>query len=59
VYRLSELRECIRERFDWTLALDTRYQAIAWAMICDQLRVRDSYARTYPPGNILRLVRQW
>ena len=59
VYRLPELRERIRERFDWTLALDTRYQAIAWAMICDQLKVRDSYARAYPPGDILSLVRQW
>ena len=59
VYRLPELREPIRERFDGTLALDTHYQAIAWTMICDQLRVRDSYARTYPPGDILRLVRQW
>jgi hypothetical protein len=33
VYRLPQVRERIRERFDWTLALDARYQAIAWSMI--------------------------
>ena len=59
VYRLPEVRERIRERFDWTLALDARYQAIAWSMIWDQMGVRDGYTRTYPPGDILRLVREW
>ena len=36
VYRKTEVRARICERFDWTLALDRRYQAIAWTMIHDQ-----------------------
>jgi len=57
VYRLDEVRNRIKERFDWTLALNSRYQAIAWLMVFDQIDKRDSYARTYPPGNILKLAR--
>ena len=57
VYR--QVRDRIRERFDWTLALDMRYQAIAWSLIVDQMEMRDSYALAYPPGEILRLVREW
>ena len=53
------MRERIRERFDWTLALDAHYQAITWSMIGDQMGLRDGYAQTYPPGDILRLVREW
>lgn len=49
----------IRERFDWTLALDTRYQAIAWTLIWDQMEIRDSYARPYSPSDISRLVIEW
>jgi hypothetical protein len=58
VYRIPEVQERIRERFEWTLALDTRYryQAIAWALIADQMDTRDSYAQAYPAGDILRLV---
>ena len=61
VYRLPEVRERIRERFDWTLALDLRYQAIAWAMISDQMEMEkdNSYASVYPPSEILELVRDW
>lgn len=59
VYRLDEVRQRIRERFDWTLALNSRYQAIAWLMVLDQLEKRDSYSRTYPPGNILSIARDW
>lgn len=59
VYRSSQVRERIRERFEWTLALDMHYQAIAWALIEDQSRDRDGYGRAYSPGSILQLVREW
>lgn len=59
VYRKPQVRERIRERFDWTLALDMRYQAIAWTLIEDQMEVPDSYAHPYPSGDILRMVRGW
>jgi hypothetical protein len=59
IYLISDVRERIRERLDWTLALDMRYQTIAWALIEDQMQVKDSYARPYSPGEILKLVRFW
>ena len=61
VYRRPEVRERIRDRFDWTLALDLRYQAIAWSMIFDHMEMEKSknYASVYSPGNILELVRYW
>ena len=33
VYRDRNVRDKIRERFNWTLALDSRYQAIVWSML--------------------------
>lgn len=59
VYRTQKVRESIRDRFNWTLALDMRYQAIAWTLIFDQVNVSDSYARTYSPAQILELVREY
>lgn len=59
VYRLDEVRNRIKERFDWTLALNSRYQAIAWLMVLDQIEKRDSYAMSYPPGTILKIARDW
>ena len=35
VYQRAEIRKGIRDRFDWTLALDARYQAIAWGIIVE------------------------
>jgi len=35
VYRQQEVRDGIRDRFNWTLALDMRYQAIVWSMVVD------------------------
>lgn len=57
IYR--QVRERIRERFDWTLALDPRYQAIAWAMIVDQLSLSETYDQAYPVGVIHEMVRTW
>lgn len=59
LYRKNEVRAQIRDRFDWTLALDMRYQAIAWTLIDDQSKDRDSYARAYTPRVILDQVRVW
>ncbi len=33
VYRDRNVRDSIRERFNWTLALDSRYQVIVWSML--------------------------
>jgi hypothetical protein len=59
VYRNQEVRNSIRERFDWTLALDARYQAIAWSMIEDQMERRADYESAYTHGQISKLVRGW
>ena len=59
VYRKAEVRARICERFDWTLALDKRYQAIAWVMIYDQFQARNGFSQAYPAGEILNLVREW
>ena len=56
VYRLRQTQKIIRERLDWTLALDPRYQCIAWAMIYEQKETRDSYIRAFGLTKILELV---
>ncbi len=59
VYRSPEARRIIRERLDWTLALDPRYQCIAWAMIYEQKETRDSYVRSFSVAELLELVQDW
>jgi hypothetical protein len=59
IYRDQKVRESMRERFDWTLALDMCYQAIAWGLIVEQSELKDSYACSYPPSQILEIVREW
>ena len=59
VYRDPQARQVIRERLDWTLALDPRYQCIAWAMIYEQKETRDSYVRSFSVNELLQLARYW
>ncbi|MCL6447256.1 MAG: ATP-binding protein [Armatimonadetes bacterium] len=59
VYRMQEIREQFKERFDWTLALDKRYQAIAWTIIYDHLDKRDVFAQSYRATDILRMASEW
>lgn len=59
VYRNPQVRHDIRDRLYWTLALRPHYQAVAWAIIQDQMEPRDSYARTYVADKILTLCRDW
>ncbi len=59
LYLTQKVRDHIRERFEWTLALDTHYQAIAWTLIEHQIKDHDGFARAYPPSDILDLVRDW
>lgn len=54
-----QVREHIRERFDWTLALDPAYQAIAWSMCEAQMQLRDGYSQAYAGDEILGMVRFW
>lgn len=59
VYRSPQARQVIRERLDWTLALDSRYQCIAWAMIYEQKETRDSYVRSFSVAELLELAQEW
>ena len=60
VYRDRLVQDSIRDRLDWTLSLDKRYQAIAWSLVVDQMQTREGYARTYSAPEILSLVsREW
>ncbi len=59
VYRSADVRDAIRDRFNLTLALDKRYEAIACAMIVEQIEAHDSYARAYTAGDILRMGQEW
>ena len=52
VYADRAVRDKIQERFDLTLQLDARYQAIAWSIIVDQYDDRDSFARVYSSRDV-------
>jgi hypothetical protein len=58
-YLKDNVRKEIKNRLEWTLALDKRYQVIAWTMIVEQQRERDSYAKTFPVGELLEMVRDY
>ncbi len=59
VYRKQDVRKHISERFGWTLALDTRYQAVAWSLIEDQMSQSGGYETSYAPSDVLAMVQQW
>lgn len=59
VYRKDNVRDEMRKRFDWTLALDRRYKAIAYALIYDQMEDRDGYGKAYSLAAMLDLGRYW
>ena len=59
VYRREDVRGVMRERFEWTVALDARYQAIVYAMIVEQTKERDGYRREFTTTEIHNLVKHW
>lgn len=59
VYRREDVRHVMRERFEWTVALDARYQAIVYAMIVEQTKERDGYRREFTTTEIHNLVKSW
>ena len=59
VYLDPQVRERIRERFEWTIDLDKRYKVIALSLIVDQMDYGYNYARAYSPREILELADYW
>jgi hypothetical protein len=58
VYQRPQVRRRIQERFDWTLALDLRYQAIAWSVIVEESGPQQRRG-VYRTGELLAVVRSW
>ena len=56
VYQRAEVRQVIRERFEWTIALDERYQALVYAITLDQLW-EDGYRKEYAAAEVHALAR--
>lgn len=59
IYLQDDVRNRIRERFEWTLALDPRYQVIVWAMIVAQMEIRDSFSREFTVGHLFSIAREF
>lgn len=57
VYRRREVRDVIRDRFEWTIAPDDRYQALVYAIASDQLSHRDGYRQEYDANQVMELAR--
>jgi len=56
VYRRPEVRQFMRERFEWTVALNARYEALVYSMIYEQLDNEDGYRRDFAASEILDIV---
>jgi hypothetical protein len=59
VYRSRDVRDRIKERFEWTLALDPRYQVMVWGLIADQVESRDSYVTEYTASEVSEIVHDY
>jgi len=59
VYRNRDLRQAIRDRFVWTLALDGRYEAIALSLILDQWEAYNGFDQLYTSQELLHMAASW
>lgn len=59
VYRKKEVRDAISERFNWTLALDPRYEAITLALILEQWNDQNGFDRLYTPKELQDVASVW
>ena len=59
VYRQPAVRNRIRDRFNWTLQLDRRYQAIVWTIILEQDDNDNRYTTAFRSQAILEIARSW
>jgi|GEM_PF-5321255 len=58
VYRTSKVREIIRDRFNITLALDERYEAITLSLILEQWDEKNGFDRLFSPEELLNISRE-
>ena len=59
VYRKKEVRDAICDRFNWTLALDPRYEAITLALILEQWDDQNGFDQLYTPRQLRALASTW
>ncbi len=59
VYRQPEVREGIRRRFEWTLALDERYKVLTQLMVLDQIEIKDGYSNVYSVDDLSTMARSF
>jgi hypothetical protein len=57
VYRTSKVREIIKDRFNITLALDERYEAITLSLILEQWDEKNGFDRLFSPEELLNISR--
>lgn len=57
VYR--EVGDKIRERFDWTLSLDPRYQATVWTMVLAEAQQGAQQSPGHSLEEVRRLLAEW
>ncbi len=58
VFKNQEIRNRMRERFDWTLDLDDRYAVLAYAIIDAQKTIADGYRKVFSVEESLYEARQ-
>lgn len=56
VYRKPEIRNFIKERFNWTLALDPKYAVIVYSMVNKQISDHDGYRKEFSPKEVFDMV---
>ncbi len=59
IYRQANVRGEIRERFEWTLALDPRYQVVTWSMIDAQTHVKDSFSKKFSVAELFEMAKEF
>jgi hypothetical protein len=57
VYRITKVRETIRNRFNITLELDERYEAITLSLILEQWDEKNGFDRLFSPEDLLKIAR--
>lgn len=58
VYRSSKVREIIKDRFNITLALDERYEAITLSLILEQWDEKNGFDRLFTSEELLKISRE-
>jgi len=59
IYTWQTFREGMRERFENTIGLDDRYEAIVYSMILSQKNESDGYRRRFEVSEIADLAHYW